>query len=52
MPYTMGKSSQCPAGKPWAVFGPDFKPVPGGCHASKEEAQKHMVALKMNVPDA
>lgn len=52
MPYSLKKSPQCPAGKPWAVLGANGKPVPGGCHATKAEALKHLAALNANVPDA
>lgn len=52
MPYTTGKSAQCPSSKPWAVLGPDGKPVPGGCHPTQAKAQAHLGALQSNVPDA
>lgn len=53
MPYTMKKTSQCPAGKSWGVLNKNTgKVVPGGCHATKGDAQKHLAALNSNVPDA
>jgi hypothetical protein len=52
MPYSVGKSSQCPASKPHAVLKGDGHPVPGGCHKTREDALKHQRALMSNVPDA
>lgn len=54
MPYTMTKSvSQCSVSKPYAVVNRNTgKVVPGGCHATKAEALKHLAALKINVSDA
>ena len=44
MPWHVGKSSSCPAGKPWAVIK-DADGSVSGCHASKSQAQKQMAAL-------
>lgn len=55
MPYTMAKTNgqDCPERKPWVVLNADTgKPVPGGCHETRAEAQAHMAALQSNVPEA
>jgi hypothetical protein len=52
MPYKLGKSSSCPASKPFAVLKEGGALVPGGCHATKEGARKHLGALEANVEDA
>jgi hypothetical protein len=53
MPWNVGKSDQCPASRPWGVtLKSTGKVVPGGCHASKDEAVKHQSALYANEPGA
>lgn len=52
MPYHLGKSKQCPAGKPFAVLKEDGTPAPGGCHATHADALRHQRALQVNVEDA
>jgi hypothetical protein len=53
VPYSTGKSDQCPTSKPFAVLNKDTgKVVPGGCHATQADAQKHLAALKVNVEEA
>jgi hypothetical protein len=53
MPYKLqSQSAQCPKSKPFAVLGPNGRPVPGGCHATKAEAQKHLAALAVNVTNS
>jgi len=53
MPYKTMKTDQCPTSNPWGVVNKATgKVVPGGCHATQDEAQKHLGALQSNVPDA
>lgn len=52
MPYHIGKSSSCPPSKPFAVLKENGSPVPGGCHATRQEALKHQRALMVHVEDA
>lgn len=54
MPWHVAKTtSQCPVSKPWAVIKDSTgKPVPGGCHATKADADKHMRAIYANTPDS
>lgn len=49
MPYTIGKSDQCPAGKPHAVMK-EGESEPMGCHPTKADAQKQMAALMAKEP--
>lgn len=51
MPWSVSKSSKCPANKPWAVV----KTTDGSlvaCHPSKAAAQKQVAALYANEPGA
>jgi hypothetical protein len=50
MPYKLGKSSSCPASKPYAVLKQDGTPV--ACHTTRKRAVAHLRALKVNVEDA
>lgn len=53
MPYALRKDVRCPNGKPYAVVKKsDQSVVPGGCHETREQAEKHLAALEANVPDA
>lgn len=59
MPYTWEKNaSGCPSSKAFAVMNqsapgkPGTTVVPGGCHATKAGALRHLRALYANVPDA
>jgi hypothetical protein len=52
MPYSVGKSKQCPPSKPHAVLRDDGTVAPGGCHESHDKALSHQRALMANVPDA
>jgi hypothetical protein len=52
MPYSVGKSSSCPPSKPFAVLKDGGTVVPGGCHATRQDALKHQRALMVNVEDA
>jgi len=47
MPYIISKQ-----GNRFCVKKKDGGNVPGGCHPTQEEAQKHMRALYANVNDA
>jgi hypothetical protein len=53
MPYKLSTNhSSCPSGKHYAVVKADTgEVVPGGCHRTRGEAIKHLVALKINVED-
>ncbi len=51
MPWHVDKSSECPAGKPWAVIK-DADGTVEGCHPSKAKAGKQMAALYANEPGA
>lgn len=44
MPYHVGQSGRCPAGKPWAVIKDSDGQVMG-CHATQAEAQQQLAAL-------
>lgn len=49
MPWSVSRdASACPSSKPHAVKGPDGKVVPGGCHATREQALKHQRAISAN----
>jgi hypothetical protein len=52
MPYELGKTAACPVSKPFAVLKNGGGLVPGGCHATREGALRHLRALMANVPDA
>ena len=49
MPWSVGKSSKCPASKPWAVTK-DSDGTVEGCHASAAAAKKQQAALYANEP--
>lgn len=51
MPWHIGKSAECPSGKPFAVIK-DADGKVAGCHATQADARKQMAALYVNVPDA
>ena len=44
MPWSVRKSDECPASKPWGVFKDDDG-AKEGCHESKAAAQKQQAAL-------
>jgi hypothetical protein len=52
VPYEIKKGHGCPASKPFAVVKEDGSVVPGGCHATRDEALMHQRALYKNVEDA
>jgi len=53
MPWHVAKTAQCPASRPWGVIlDASGQVVPGGCHATKAEANAHMAALYANEPHA
>jgi hypothetical protein len=53
MPWSVKKDSRCPASKPWGVINDQTGAlVPGGCHATKQEARAHQSALYVNEPQA
>lgn len=46
MPWHVARTSQCPTSKPYGVIkDATGKIVPGGCHKTKAEADKHKAAL-------
>ena len=47
MPWHVGKSSECPVSKPWAVIKDADNGVEG-CHPTKKAAQQQMAALYAN----
>lgn len=50
MPWTIGKSDTCPADKPFAVIKDENGEVEG-CHATQDEAGKHIEAMYAAVYD-
>lgn len=55
MPYHISdhQEADCAEGKPYAVVNSQTgKVVPGGCHAERADADRHMRALYANVEDA
>jgi hypothetical protein len=44
MPWTVARSDECPASKPWAVIR-DSNGVIEGCHASEAAANRQRAAL-------
>jgi hypothetical protein len=47
--HVVPNSAQCPASKPYAVvLDSTGDVVPGGCHATREEADAHVAALYSN----
>lgn len=51
MPWHIGSSDQCPAGKPYAVIKNGTSEV-SGCHESREKARRQMAALYASEPKA
>ncbi len=49
MPYSVSKSSECSASKPWAVLKEDGTVM--GCHATKAAATEQQKALYANEPE-
>ena len=46
MPWTVSRSDECPASRPWAVIKDDDGSIEG-CHASEANAQAQLVALNI-----
>jgi len=46
MPWTISRSDECPASRPWAVIKDDDGSIEG-CHASEADAQAQLVALSI-----
>jgi HK97 family phage prohead protease len=46
MPWTVSRSDDCPASRPWAVIKDDDGSIEG-CHASEADAQAQLVALNI-----
>ena len=46
MPWTVSRSDECPASRPWAVIKDDDGSIEG-CHASEADAQAQLVALNI-----
>jgi len=46
MPWTVIRSDECPASRPWAVIKDDDGSIEG-CHASEADAQAQLVALNI-----
>jgi HK97 family phage prohead protease len=51
MPWHIGKSSECPSSKPWAVIR-DSDDAKVACHPTQASAKKHLAALYANEPGA